>query len=59
VTKCARGCCFTGLNVCGKQRACLCHVDDLKPPPKGSDARSHNDPTANEAIRNIMKGTKK
>jgi hypothetical protein len=55
VTPCARGCCWTPL-ACARQRACLCHVEDLKPPPKGSDSKRYSDPTATQAIRNIMKG---
>jgi hypothetical protein len=54
MTPCARGCCFTGMQVCGKQRTCSCHVDERRPPPRGSDATRHKDPTAEQAIRNIM-----
>jgi len=59
MTPCARGCCFTGLQVCARKRACLCHADERRPPPRGSDARKYADPTADQAIRNITNERRK
>jgi len=59
MTPCARGCCFTGLQVCARQRTCNCHADERRPPPRGSDSKRWRDPTAEQAIRNIERRKKK
>lgn len=60
MTPCAKGCCFTGLQVCGRQRKCACHaLDQPRTEPRGSDAQPYRDPTSREAIRNIEQQRKK
>ena len=59
MTVCGRGCCYTGLQVCARAYDCRCHWEDRKPAKEPGDGRRHKDPTANEAIRNIMKGNRK
>jgi hypothetical protein len=53
---CARGCCFTGLSVCARAYSCKCHWASQRPTrtPGGAD-RTYRDPTANQAIGNVMK----
>jgi hypothetical protein len=53
---CARGCCYTGLGVCARQRVCDCHWGEAAPARTagGADA-TYNDPTARQAIANVMK----
>ena len=54
MTPCARGCCWTGLNVCARNRTCACHWDDTRPAPvRGGALATYRDPTAAEAIGNI------
>lgn len=56
VTHCSRGCCFTGLSVCARAYSCKCHFDDQRPAAvKGGADRTYADPTAREAIGNVMK----
>jgi hypothetical protein len=56
VTSCGRGCCFTGLQVCARAYTCACHWEDRRPAAiKGGAAGVHRDPTANEAIHNVMR----
>lgn len=56
---CARGCCWNPWNSCSRQRTCPCHWEERRPAPQGSDSRKFRDPTADTAIRNIMKGRPK
>ena len=58
MSPCARGCCWTPFS-CASARTCACHWEDKKPAPRGSDSRKFSDPTANEAIRNVMKENRK
>jgi hypothetical protein len=56
MTPCARGCCFTGLQVCARTYSCKCHWLDRRPAAvKGGADRTYRDPVANEAIANVMK----
>lgn len=61
MTPCARGCCWTAFQVCAKARECDCHP---KPLPEWLGTKTdepplrlgHKDPTANQAIGNVMSG---
>lgn len=56
VSPCARGCCWVPMaGVCARNRSCACHWDEHRPATNGGDGRRYNDPTANTAIRNVMK----
>jgi hypothetical protein len=56
---CARGCCWSPYS-CALDRSCACHWDERKPSlAAGNTAGRHRDPTANEAINNVMKETMK
>lgn len=59
MTPCARGCCWTP-TICARNRTCPCHWGESpRTEPRTSDARTHSDPTANEAIRRAMKSGQK
>jgi hypothetical protein len=60
MTPCARGCCWTGLRVCAKARACSCHWGDwlTTQPTNNGAVGSRRDPTGNQAIRNVMREQK-
>jgi len=66
MTPCKRGCCWTPMDgVCAKARECGCHTETLahwlgikttdEPPVR----LPHRDPTANQAIANAMRTTRK
>lgn len=60
---CARGCCYTGLQVCARAYSCACHQEALTgwlhaPTTEAPVRLGHRDPTANQAIGNVMKGAK-
>lgn len=55
MTPCARGCCWTPYS-CAANRSCACHWDERKPGGQVGSAVVHKDPTADQAIRNVMKG---
>lgn len=58
MSPCARACCWSPYG-CAQQRACACHwLDVPRTEPRTSDARPHNDPTANRAIANVMRATR-
>ena len=61
MTPCARGCCWVPMpGVCAKARDCPCHWEDKRPARvSGGAAGVHRDPTANEAIANVMREGKK
>jgi hypothetical protein len=52
---CARGCCWTAFQVCSKARTCACHWDEHKPSSRTNGTNTYADPTANQAVRNVMK----
>jgi len=55
MTPCARACCWTP-HCCGKAYSCACHWDDRRPAAvKGGADATYRDPTAAEAIGNVMK----
>lgn len=58
MTSCARSCCWVPMaGVCARNRSCACHWDDQRPATvKGGADRTYRDPTAAEAIGNVMKG---
>lgn len=58
MSPCARGCCWTP-TICARQRDCPCHWEERKPRNRGTDTNTHPDPTATQAIRNIMKERRK
>jgi hypothetical protein len=59
MTSCARGCCWTAFQVCARNQTCSCHWGDwLTAPVSGGADRTYRDPTANQAIGNVMKGRK-
>jgi hypothetical protein len=51
---CARGCCWSPFG-CALARACSCHFGEQRPTLKGGAEATYRDPTANEAIGNVMK----
>ncbi len=56
MTTCARGCCYTGLQVCARNRSCACHWAEMAPASvKGGALATYRDPTASQAIHNIDK----
>ena len=56
MTPCARSCCWVPMaGVCARNRTCACHWDERKPAGRNHSAAVHSDPTANQAIRNVMK----
>ena len=62
MTPCTRGCCWTGLQVCGKKRECDCHWGDwLNVAAQNANngaVTTYRDPTSHEAIRNIERARK-
>lgn len=53
---CARGCCWTPMaGVCALNRSCRCHWDERKPGGRNNGTNTYSDPTANQAVRNVMK----
>jgi hypothetical protein len=52
MTPCARGCCWTPYG-CAQARNCACHWDQRA--PSRNSPNVHADPTANQAIGNVMK----
>lgn len=54
MSPCARGCCWTP-TLCARQRDCACHWEDKKPRTRTNGTNTYSDPTANEAVRNVMK----
>lgn len=61
MTPCARGCCWTAFQVCSRQRDCRCHWGDWLTTAATNNGAviTHRDPTANQAIGNIMKERKR
>lgn len=56
MTPCARSCCWVPMaGVCAKARTCPCHWDERAHGGLAGTAGTHRDPTANEAIGNVMK----
>lgn len=57
MTTCARGCCWVPMaGICAHAYFCACHWDDRRPAAiKGGADRTYRDPTAAEAIGNVMK----
>lgn len=54
MTPCARGCCWVPMaGVCAKDRSCACHWDERRPARNSPNV--HSDPTANQAIGNVMR----
>ena len=58
MTVCGRGCCWNPWG-CSLAYDCRCHWEDRKPAKEPGDSYRHADPTAQQAIRNIMKARKK
>lgn len=59
MTTCARGCCYTGLEVCAHAYSCACHWEARIPAAvKGGADATYRDPTAQEAIANVMRTRK-
>lgn len=58
MSPCARGCCFTGLQVCAKARSCACHWDERRPGSRSNGTVTYRDPTAEQAVSNVMKERK-
>ena len=56
MTPCHRGCCWTPFS-CATNRSCTCHEDEQSGGRRGI-AYTHADPTASQAIGNIMKERK-
>lgn len=42
--------------VCALNRACSCHWEERKPTSRNNGGTVYSDPTANQAVRNVMKG---
>lgn len=64
MTSCARGCCFTGLQVCARSYTCACHPTPLTEwlgtrADEPAVRRTHADPTGNQAVNNIMRQQRK
>lgn len=57
MTPCARGCCWVPMaGVCARNRSCACHWADARPAMvSGGALATYPDPTANQAIGNVMK----
>lgn len=58
MTPCARSCCWTPFS-CASGRSCACHWDERKPASRTNGTVTYRDPTANEAVNNIMRERKK
>jgi hypothetical protein len=56
MTPCARGCCWSPY-ACSKARACSCHWGDwlTTQPANNGAVVTYRDPTANQAVGNVMK----
>jgi hypothetical protein len=54
MTPCSRSCCWTP-HACAKARTCACHWDERKPSSRTNGTNTYSDPTANQAVRNVMK----
>lgn len=57
---CRRGCCWTGLQVCARNHLCGCHPTGIHqllgiPTEEAPVRLDHKDPTADTAVRNIMR----
>jgi len=65
MTPCARGCCWTPMaGVCARSHACACHPQALDnwlgtPTTEPTNRLGHRDPTANQAIGNVMRARRK
>lgn len=54
MTPCARSCCWTP-HCCALNRTCRCHADERKPASRNDGGTNYNDPTASQAVHNVMK----
>lgn len=54
MTPCARSCCWNPWT-CSKNRTCSCHWDERKPGGRNNGGTVYSDPTAQQAVRNVMK----
>lgn len=54
MTPCSRSCCWTPFS-CATDRSCACHWDERKPNSRTNGTVTYNDPTATQAVRNVMK----
>ena len=54
MTPCARGCCWSPFS-CAKERSCACHWDERKPTSRSNGTVTYRDPTAEQAVSNVMK----
>jgi len=52
-------CCKHPLGICTTGRTCWHHLEARIETTRGSDAETHPDPTANTAIRNMMREQRK
>lgn len=58
MTTCARGCCWNPYG-CAHAYSCACHWDDRRPASRTNGTVTYADPTATQAVHNVMKERKR
>lgn len=58
MSPCARGCCWSPYS-CALDRTCACHWDERRATSRNNGTNTYSDPTATQAVHNVMKATRK